>query len=338
MNNKGKIKEYGGFLPIDSRNREYYNEDKNYSIKRLNAARYAIVVAVRELKCSKIWIPTYICKTVVDTLDKYKIIYSYYSIDNRLMPCLKEIADDECVLAVNYFSHYCKEYYNEISSKYNKVIFDNTQSFFSEPVIRKNVFNVYSPRKFVGVTDGAYLIGKDEITECDFAIDCSYQRSIILLSSFELGTDKVYDEYLQGEESICVSGIKEMSKLTRCLLGNVDYESVMIKRIENYNYLAKELADINQLKVDCITDFERVPMVYPFLWSDTNKAFRNSLLSNKVYIPQWWKWVLSQPHASDIERNLSTNLHPLPIDQRYNISDMSEIVKIVRKGIKVEAL
>ena len=42
------MREYGGYLPLDSCGREYYCDTENYEVVRMNAARYAIVMAARK--------------------------------------------------------------------------------------------------------------------------------------------------------------------------------------------------------------------------------------------------------------------------------------------------
>ena len=55
------------------------------------------------------------------------------------------------------------------------------------------------------------------------------------------------------------------------------------------------------------------------------------LIENKIYIPQWWKYILSMGVSNNFERKLSKYLLPLPIDQRYNDIDMEFIANIIIK-------
>ena len=120
-----------------------------------------------------------------------------------------------------------------------------------------------------------------------------------------------------------------MSKFTKKLLGGIDYNFIKEKRNLNYNYLVKQLQSINKLKLDI--DDNIAPMVYPLLIH--NDELRLHLINNKVYVPQWWRYLIEQLSDNDFEVELSKYLFPIPIDQRYTLKDMNEIVNIIIQGI-----
>ncbi len=57
-------------------------------------------------------------------------------------------------LCTNYFG-IKDEFITSLSKQVSNLIVDNAQSFFSNPI--ENIDTFYSPRKFFGVSDGAYL-------------------------------------------------------------------------------------------------------------------------------------------------------------------------------------
>lgn len=69
------------------------------------------------------------------------------------------------------------------------------------------------------------------------------------------------------------------------------------------------------------------PSVYPYL--TTSKQLRDKLIDNKIYISRFWKHVLTNELANDFEKDLAEYLIPLPIDQRYERSDMNYIASKV---------
>lgn len=69
-------------------------------------------------------------------------------------------------------------------------------------------------------------------------------------------------------------------------------------------------------------------MVYPLL--PKNRIDRKILIQMKIYIPQWWKWVINQEKATRWEIELSQSLLPLPIDHRYNEKEMQILTKIIQ--------
>ncbi len=248
-----------------------------------------------------------------------------YNIDENFEPLLDEIGTTECILIPNYYGVQTDLFYEKMMDRYERIIFDNTQGFFCRPIMRKGVYNVYSPRKFFGVSDGAYLIGQ-LVGDNNLYEDESSERSHYLLDAIERGTNAVYAEYLENEQKITNSGMRKMSNLTHTLLKGIDYERIKAIRKNNYLYLHSILREKNKLQ---LPDEADSAMVYPFLCDDQENKFRKYLIENKIYVPQWWKWVLEQSNATSWEKKLSGELCPLPIDQRYTIKDMKNIADIV---------
>lgn len=54
------------------------------------------------------------------------------------------------------------------------------------------------------------------------------------------------------------------------------------------------------------------------------------MIENKIYIPQWWKYLLDYPEINEVERELSNYLLPLPIDQRYDREDILHMLSVIR--------
>lgn len=328
---KSKIIEFGGFLPIDSSFQPFYKENTFQQILELNLARNAIIEAFRDSNWDTLWLPIYTCKSVFDAVKKAGIKYRSYNIKENFLPDIKHLPENHGILITNYYGIFDEKRYEQFLELYSNIIFDNTQSFYQRPVRKKHVYNVYSPRKFFGVTDGAYLICERFNYSHTYKKDYSFNRAEYLFQSTEKGTNAVYDSYLKAENELSESAPLEMSELTKSLLGRIDYESVQRKRNHNFSILAKKLSRYNGLSIS-INSVS--PMVYPLLIDTPKKNFRKYLVENKLYIPQWWKWVLDNPQSNSFEKKLSQHLYPLPIDQRYNEEDMKCMIEIVVGGLE----
>ena len=321
---------YGGYLPLETslKDKEYYSENRGYRIIRLNAARYGIALAARMSRAERIWIPIYTCNTVPDTLEREGIAYSPYNLNEKMEPDLPEIGENDCIVITNFFGQKGKAFYERMIRQYRRVIFDNTHSFFAELVIVDGVYYVYSPRKFVGVADGAYLIGK-ELDDVDLTQDASGSRSLFLLKSLENGTNGCYQEYLEAMDELTDSGIRGMSPLTRAILRTADYPEIMAQRKKNYTVLAHRFEGINEYRAD---PDDCSPIAYPLVIR--NSSIRERLIRNRIYVPQWWKAILQEPKANDLEKTLSEYLLPLPMDQRYSEEDMEHMASVIDQCIE----
>lgn len=121
-----------------------------------------------------------------------------------------------------------------------------------------------------------------------------------------------------------------MSTFTREYLSCINYEIIKYKRTENFRRIAGILREYN--KLDVIEKANVVPMVYPLL--PVKRIDRNLLVKRKVYVPQWWKWIMSRVDASAWEKELSENLLPLPIDHRYGEKDMERLGALIKELLR----
>ena len=62
---------------------------------------------------------------------------------------------------------------------------------------------------------------------------------------------------------------------------------------------------------------------------DRVDGLRGRLIKNKVYVSQWWKYLLELLPADSVEADYSRYLLPLPIDQRYTPDDMRALAALV---------
>ena len=316
--------EYGGYLPLELPDgREYYDEADGLSVCRLNCGRNAVVVALQLAACEKVFIPYYNCNVVRDALTANGIAFDYYLLDDDFMPKVETLGANEWLLYVNYFGGALRNNLEQVAQRYQRVVFDNTQAFYAKPVVQPACFNVYSPRKFFGVADGAYLVWSDRRLQAkDYPPDVSWDRASFLLKSLELGTNAAYHDNLRSEEDLG-EGVKAMSALTQAMLSSIDYLGIREKRLRNIQVARNLLDSINELDRNLDGDL----MVYPLLV--THDDLRHNLVSERVYVPQWWKYLLDVVPQDSLEHRLSTYLLPLPIDQRYCEQDIEELCELV---------
>lgn len=293
------------------------------------SGRIAEEVVLRSLfPISKLWIPFFTCQVVLEPIKKLNISYDFYHIDRNL-EIAQEIVlgKDEYLLYTNYFG-IKDEYIAKLASKYkDNLIVDNAQALYAMPVDYKNA--IYSPRKFVGIPDGGIAYSSRTIEIDEFAVDNSYDRCSHLLKRLDCNPSFGYNDFRENAEKLSSLPVLRMSKLTKALLMSVDYESVKEKRRKNFSYLHDKLKEFNQFNVPQISSFS-CPLVYPFL--SPNKDLKQFLISNKVYIATYWPNVLEWCKEDSLEYNLTENLIPLPIDQRYNEQDMDRIIKLILNG------
>lgn len=311
--------EIGSFIELQlPKSLEYYNGEKN--IARLNSGRAAIYHAARVLGCDTVWLPYYQCDTVRIFLTKKNISVKYYHIDKKFNPTDLQKQDNEAVVFVNYFGIMSKSRMCELSKGHTNVIIDNSQAFFAEPI--EAVMSVYSARKFVGVPDGAYVIGENAQKYIDEYEQCySSDSSLFLLQRIEYGCEgKTYQSRSINEKRIDTEDIMKMSALTRAILDGTDYELIKNIRRENFGTACRLFNDINKIKPEIYYDKNTIPMVYPLVVEDD--SLLQKLLGNKHFQGHWWSYLLSEMNENDFEYWLSRYIIPITIDQRYGKDEL----------------
>lgn len=318
--------EIGGFIELQfPKGKEYYSQRTN--IARLNSGRAAIWHAFRVLGCKAIWLPYYQCDTVREFLRRKHIDIKYYHIDNTFSPIDLLPSSDEAVLVVNYYGVFSSERMALLVERYKNVIIDNSQAFFSKPLDK--CLNVYSCRKFIGVPDGAYVIGRgaERFME-SYVQGYSSDTSLFLFQRIEYGCEgKSYQSRMINEHRIGSEDCLQMSGLTHAILDGTDYNYIKKKRRDNYAIACSLFDEINCLDANRYYDNETVPMVYPLVVEDGNLLER--LQKAKHFQGHWWSYLVDEMPGESFESWISKYLIPITIDQRYGNNELEVIRGII---------
>jgi hypothetical protein len=290
---------------------------------RLNTGRNAFEYLLTAGHYSKIYLPYYTCDVLLEPITKMKIHYEFYDINERFEAIFdfSIVKKKECFLYINYFG-LKNNFIDHIKNKCINLIIDNSQAFYERPL--QGIDTFYSPRKFFGVADGAYLYSEKAIIE-PVEKDISYGRFEHLLRRIDTDAEGGYPYFVSNDRLLSNMPILRMSNLTQKLLSSIDYVKTATIRRDNYKYLHRFLQVSN--KVQLPIDSDCVPMVYPF-YSD-NLKLREELIKKQVYTAKYWPNVLEWVSKESIEWRFVNNLLHLPIDQRYSEEELNKIISIV---------
>ena len=325
MRNNNSI---GGFfeLELPPVTQEYHS--KAY---RFNLARNALLIFLKAVDCKKVYLPAYCCASLANTLRNSSIKYLFYNIDEAFEPKeLPILSDDEYFLYVNYFGIKSKVLPTLLDRYGNQLIVDNSQSFFSEPIIQ--ACNIYSARKFFGVPDGAYLYTPEQLS-IKFELQPSQYSTQHLIQRIEQGPEDSYLLYKQSESILKSTGPAKMSTLSRRILSTIDYDRTSEQRRSNFRLLHESLYKINLLTNVLSDELSNtpqlsVPMIYPLVVENGN-LLRQYLINHKIFVAKYWQDVLENESSSELETFYVENLIPLPIDQRYSRRDILKVIDTI---------
>ena len=315
-------KEYGGYIELDNfKGQAYYK-----GMLELNCGRSCLSYLIEVKGIKKIYIPLLLCDSVKECCKKYGVEVKYYNIDKSFNPVLDGVDADEYVYIVNYYGQLGKEDIRNLKERFNNLIVDNSEAFFSERL--ENIDTIYVCRKFFGVADGAYLFTEERLDR-RFERDVVCDRMSFLLGRYEKSASEYYSLYAENNDYYKNLKLLAISKLSENILKALDYEDIKNKRNTNYNKLDELLGSLNQLELKQCEG----PYAYPFLVKN-GAIIRKKLIENKIYIPLLWPEVLDNADKGTLEYEYANSILPLPVDQRYDESDMKFIAETVKSLIE----
>lgn len=318
----------GGYFSLE------INDGREHHVRalRLNAGRYALEYILGARGYRKVYLPFFICDSVLQPFKRLGVEYEFYHINEQLEPATKlHPKVDEAVLYVNYFG-LKNRFGSSFFHLYHNTILDYTQAFYSEPgngsedpSMQCDTF--YSCRKYFGVPDGAYLYTNclldDEITQ-----DESFERMNFLTKRIDLSPQEGYADFQANDKNLSAVGMRRMSKLTQAMMCGIDYTAKANHRIRNFHILDKELRGTNQFQWEM--DYCTVPLVYPYLIED-GARLRQHLIDKQVFCARYWPNVLEWCKKDDWEYHLTENLVCIPVDQRYGEEEMRHVLTIINQ-------
>lgn len=316
-------KEYGGYLPLElnASGGEYYGSNATFNVDKLNSGRATFYFAAKQAKIRSIYLPFFTCEQTEIPFRRLGVEIKKYFLTGGLLPKDVTLEPDEFILWTNYYGNASDADVDFVLHEYKNVIIDNSHAFFAPP--RVGAFNCYSARKFFGVCDGAYLIKDTKYLPINITIDTSFAYASHLIKQIDTGINFGYSDNLANESRLEKEYLG-MSNFTQTVLKTIDYSSIQNKRYSNFLTLHTLLEKYNDFPININS---KTHMYYPFKILQENLRYK--LIEKYMYNPQWWKFIMNILEDTTVEYDLSKYTVMLPIDQRYNIEDMSRIASMV---------
>lgn len=320
-------KAIGGFfeLELSAQKEEIYPGALKYQSAR--AAFLALLESSPSI--SRVWMPNYICDTMLSPVILAGKEIKYYSIDQSFAPANTILLKPgDLLFYVNYFGVNDNNV-TDLLERYDpaRLIIDCSQAFFSGPY--DCYATIYSSRKFFGVPDGGFLCTQKGVALPAEQDEGSLSRANHLMQRLAFSAEHGYESYQLAEASLFDMKPKRMSKLTSTILSSIDYKSIKIKRRENFKALHRGLGAHNSLTLNF--DGAISPMCYPFL--PHKHIGKQKFIEKRIYIPTYWPEVKGRSGVGEFERLLVDELLAMPCDQRYVETDVSRIIKEVNSEI-----
>lgn len=319
------LKAIGGYFELELPPQRQHLYPNLLRFQSARAAFYALLMTGRP---NRVWMPKYICDSMLAPLKVTDTKIVFYDLDSALgVSSDVQIEDGDWLLYVNYFG-VCAAQEDRLLKRFNanQLIFDHAQAFFAPP--RECLATIYSPRKFLGVPDGGLLFTSLPVTE-SLEIDTdSVARCVHLLKRLDSTPETGYQYFKNAEETFCDMQPRRMSTLTARLLNSVDYPTARERRNANFRLLHEQLNHLNGLSFG----ESRIdgPLCYPLLVGEP--SVRERLLANRVFVATYWPEVRGRVSDTAFESRLVNECLPIPCDQRYASMEMRRIIDLLFGG------
>lgn len=335
----------GGEFELTSVPEKSMLTEKYYKYASGRAALYQILMSIK-LITIKVWLPDWLCESMIDAVRKTGIAYGFYSLGNDLMMDVeafvgenKPISENDVIVLVNYFGLVDVE--STIQKLRDKKVFsviieDDVQALFSflddKPIAADYRFS--SLRKSITAPDGGLVWTKypmPVVGEENTYAPVKLKGSLIKGVSKEGDPDEAYLKcFEEGEKLIEENYESVMSLESQSIFAGTNIEEVAQCRQRNAQYLIKELQTIGidpllPLRNDC------VPLFVPIAINDRDDL-RRTLRQHAIFCPVHWPLREDMKHletgAFMAEHELS-----LVIDQRYSLEDMQFMMDVIKDWI-----
>lgn len=310
--------EIGGYFGLEAfSGKEYYSD-----LIPVANGRSGLQYLLKGHGIKKLYIPFFLCDSVAQCCGEQGCQIEYYPIGRDLLPRFdKPLSPGEWLYLVNFYGQLTDLQILQYQQRFQRIILDNVQAFYQRPI--PGVDTVYSCRKFFGVPDGGYVATKVRLGS--LPKDTSAGRMAHVLGRFEATASDYYAAFQESEAAFRGMEMRQMSDLTHNLLRAIDYEAVRQKRNENYAILAQALGQSNALPLTAPDG----PYCYPY-YCENGLEVKKRLAEKKIYIPTLWPNCLSADWP--VEQDLAANILPLPCDQRYEPSDIYQMINEIENS------
>ncbi len=298
--------------------------------------RSGIMVLIDRLAPAHVWMPSYLCPTMIEGVDQKKNKLRFYEVNYDLKisstEWIDQIQTGDLVVLIDYFGFPLDSNIAIPAKKRGAwILEDACQAFLSEHVGQYSDFILFSPRKSIGVPDGGIVVSC-----CDVMFDNIESKPAPTLWWLKMleaainrrefdryGGERRWYQLFRETDTIAPCGYVAMSDLSKELLLNCfDYSQIAQRRIENYSALLCELKHIALF--DNLPE-GTVPLGFPVRHQQRNHI-RESLFQKQIYSPIHWPIHGVVPEEFRESHRLSDHIMTLLCDQRYFTSDILSVV------------
>ncbi len=298
-----------------------------------------------------ILLPIYTCESVITPFIEERWNVSFYNIRqdlqidiDSLMRMYNEVKPD-VILFQGYFgfdtTRTSIDTLKSLSECGCIMVEDITSNFLSDNMTNFADYYLSSFRKYFAIPDGGMLVSREKMPKLDVedAVKCVVEDALLAYaakqayfenpsgekkSEFKKLYKIFYNEVEVNDKLYC------MNLMSKEILEKIDIKKIKTKRQNNYNYLLYELQkyhDITPVLGECTRDV--TPLFIPIYYNGKRERLQTYLAYNGIYCPVIWPKPSQIIIEDDLTRSLYEKMLCIPIDQRYGVDEMKEIIRVL---------
>ncbi len=330
----------GGEFEINFRRQEEFEpEAETYYYASGRTALYQILRSL-EPQREVLWMPDWLCYTMVEAVEKAGMKVKFYELNSDFKATVEALdrsgfCDGEAVLMVNYFGlQDLTEIAKTIKEVYPKtiVIEDDVQAYwiFTEKDNPYADYRFTSMRKAFAIPDGGLVKTKHTMPLVNNKNTFSPLKMKAGMMKWHRGEEGIRDEdylalFRQGDALIRENYDSQMSEYAKWLFAGTDYDSIKLKRKSNAKHIVDGLKEFGMKPLVDVPE-DSVPLFVPIYLGDRDSV-RRRMFQNEVFCPVHWPL-----EGMDVKCGGDMAAHELSliVDQRYGVSDMNQILKLLQ--------
>ncbi len=337
------MKKIGGEFEISPKRLEKRDVNSSIGDYLFSSGRAALMTILEDVKINSplIYLPYYICSSVVDACINANVKFKFYELDNNLRFPIEfesKIEKNATLLIVNYFG---LQNDNIILEKIKTIrpdivtISDQVQSMWTcEDSIADYSFT--SLRKHIATPDGALVYKKGEAIKLNaFSKQNTFYTKKLegAISKYNKENDKKYlslfeegEKILDNEKEITIA-----SNIASDIYTNTNFTLIKNQRKTNYK-LIYELG--KKYELDFVFPFsdKNIPLCVPIRLKNRDEI-RRALMQKHIFLPVHWP-ISNFNKQSEIAKQMAEQELSLVIDQRYSEKEMMYQIETLTELIK----
>lgn len=314
-----------------------------------SSGRGALTLVLEQLKeagVSHIHLPSYLCESILVAVKRYGMEYSFYPLDASLT-AKPDPPSKAAILLIHYFGwlNPAVSGLRAESQKTCHMIEDASQALLSnwEAPLVHDGFTILSPRKFAPTVLGGWCNVVKPIEPFPEHLEYLAWRSLAsrlirgaylndLDDNIDTEIERLYLTAFHDLELFLTQypGAYALPQIISQLIAGVDWEQVARKRRENWLAMHDALNGLTEPVFDLLPE-SVIPLGYVIRIRNRDKI-RMKLAEHRIFCAVHWSLPAEVdrykfPQAAKLAHLCLT----LPIDSRYNPSDMSYIAATLRR-------